>query len=196
MRSNVIMIMILLILSCVGFALAQKQEVKNNITYKVPTTGKIIDVDYWLEFQEWWIKCREGDGIAIYTYDKDNEAWGKVKFVPSPPDGASKDKKPASKEPAKQSDETDKETKTPEKKVGAQGEKDDAKSTGSEKSSGKEEKNKGASVGDTDKKGETQEQGRWWDPLNIIKKGKNLVAPDTEDDDRSLPPIEPSKPSE
>jgi hypothetical protein len=50
--------------------------------YEVPTTGKILDVEYRPEFDEWWVKCREGDGIAVYSYDKRGQKWGKIVFSP------------------------------------------------------------------------------------------------------------------
>lgn len=50
--------------------------------YEVPTTGKIIDVEYRPEFEEWWVKCREGDSIVVYSYDKRGHKWGKIVFVP------------------------------------------------------------------------------------------------------------------
>jgi hypothetical protein len=50
--------------------------------FEVPTTGKIVDVVYHPEFDEWWVKCREGDQICIYTYDHRSKEWARVLFVP------------------------------------------------------------------------------------------------------------------
>ena len=39
------------------------QETKATTTYQVPTTGEIMDVIYLPEFDEWWVKCREGKAV-------------------------------------------------------------------------------------------------------------------------------------
>lgn len=54
--------------------------------FEVPTTGKILDVKYHPEFDDWWVHCREGDNIVIYTYDHRNQTWAKVLFTPKKPD--------------------------------------------------------------------------------------------------------------
>jgi hypothetical protein len=54
--------------------------------FEVPTTGKILDVKYHPEFDEWWVHCREGDNIVVYTYDHRNQTWAKVLFTPKKPD--------------------------------------------------------------------------------------------------------------
>ncbi len=56
---------------------------------EVPTSGKIIEVNYRAEFDEWWVHCREGDTIVVYTYDYRNKTWGKIAFVPKKPDDKS-----------------------------------------------------------------------------------------------------------
>src|SRR5208283_3919718 len=67
-----------------GFAQARKKE---KITvFEVPTTGKIIDVQYRPEFDEWWVKCREGNDIVIYSYEKLTRKWGRVLFTTKKPD--------------------------------------------------------------------------------------------------------------
>ncbi len=63
-----------------GFAQVKKKE---KITvFEVPTGGKIMDVEYRPEFDEWWVKCREGDHISVYSYEPKSHSWGKVLFVP------------------------------------------------------------------------------------------------------------------
>ncbi len=63
-----------------GFAQGRKKE---KITvFEVPTTGKIMDVEYRPEFDEWWVKCREGDHISVYSYEPKTHTWGKVLFAP------------------------------------------------------------------------------------------------------------------
>ena len=54
---------------------AEKKPVKMPV-FEVPTSGKIIDVQYHPEFDEWWVKCREGNDIAIYSYDKMSPQMG------------------------------------------------------------------------------------------------------------------------
>jgi hypothetical protein len=61
-------------------AFLKKKE--RNTVYEVPTTGTILDVSYRSEFDEWWVQCREGDGIAIYTFDPKSRTWGRVLFTP------------------------------------------------------------------------------------------------------------------
>lgn len=99
---------------------ADKKTDKTNV-YEVPTPGKIMDVDYRPEFDEWWVKCREGENIAVYSYDRRAQKWGRVQFVPKKPDEKAKAPEvspapDASQQPGK-SDETGNETqkKPPEK---------------------------------------------------------------------------------
>ncbi|MCG8376705.1 MAG: hypothetical protein MI702_09520, partial [Chlorobiales bacterium] len=54
--------------------------------FKVPTTGTIMDVTYRPEFDEWWVKCREGDSVVVYSYVPDTKKWEKVSFVRKKPD--------------------------------------------------------------------------------------------------------------
>src|SRR5208283_4053723 len=68
---------------------AEKKPAKVPI-FEVPTSGKIIDVQYHPEFDEWWVKCREGNDIAIYSYDKMTRKWGRVLFTPKKPDEKAK----------------------------------------------------------------------------------------------------------
>ncbi len=81
-------------------AAEKKKEVIN--FYEVPTSGKIIDVEYRPEFDEWWVKCREADTIAVYSYDKRGNKWGKIVFAPKKSEeqgkpGAAGDTGPSSK---------------------------------------------------------------------------------------------------
>jgi hypothetical protein len=55
-------------------------------SFEVPTTGKIMDVEYRPEFDEWWVKCREGDEIAMYAYEPRSRSWRKVRFTPKKPE--------------------------------------------------------------------------------------------------------------
>ena len=64
---------------------AEKKPAKVPV-FEVPTSGKIIDVQYRPEFDEWWVKCREGSDIVIYSYEKLTRKWGKVLFTTKKPD--------------------------------------------------------------------------------------------------------------
>lgn len=57
---------------------------EQGVLYEVPTTGKILDVTYMPEFDEWWVKCREGDSISVYSYDRQHRKWGRARFIPVP----------------------------------------------------------------------------------------------------------------
>jgi hypothetical protein len=76
-------------------ALAFMKRKDKSTVFEVPTTGKILDVKYHPEFDEWWVHCREGDSIVVYTYDHRNQTWAKVSFIPKKPeDKAQKIEKP------------------------------------------------------------------------------------------------------
>jgi len=127
------------------------------IVYEVPTTGKIMDVIYVPDFDEWWVKCQEQGGISIYSFDKKSKKWGQIRFVPAT--GAIKDKP----EP------TIKSTQREEPASGVTDGKPGDKKTGQDESvvspvSGSEHKKP-----DDDKK-RTGEKKKWWDPLNFFKK--------------------------
>jgi hypothetical protein len=126
-----------------GFAQVRKKE---KITvFEVPTTGKIMDVEYRPEFDEWWVKCREGDHISVYSYEPKTQSWGKVLFTPQK--AQDKDKKAEKpKNPA-----ISVKDKGPEKKPAQQ-----AKAP--EKEAAKLDLRK-----------------KWWDPLNILKEGEKLI---------------------
>jgi hypothetical protein len=126
-----------------GFAQARKKE---KITvFEVPTTGKIMDVEYRPEFDEWWVKCREGDHISVYSYEPKTHSWGKVLFVSKKPEDPEKRKEKTSepsiseKEKASETAATDKQKSSPEKQTAK------------------------------------PEPKKWWDPLNILKEGEKLI---------------------
>jgi hypothetical protein len=122
-------------------ATAKKKERPDVI--EVPTAGKIIDVVYHPEFDDWWVTCREGDNIAVYTYDPRTQKWGKVVFVPKKPEETGK-KPEKPKEPG-EGDEIHKPDYPP---------KGDEQRTESPKAPTSE-----------GSKGEK----KWWDRLNILK---------------------------
>jgi hypothetical protein len=129
---------------------------KPTTTYQVPTTGDIMDVTYLPEFDEWWVKCREGKAISIYSYDKRSKKWGHASFVPKQPtvkagklEESAEKVEPQKKEEATPPQET--EVKTPEK--GNQSEKPSPSTA--EKAPKKD--------GEAKKK-------TWWDPLKLLKK--------------------------
>lgn len=63
-------------------------------TLQVPTSGTILDVTYLPEFEEWWVKCREGEKVVVYSYDRLSKRWGKVIFEAKKPDPAAAGEKP------------------------------------------------------------------------------------------------------
>jgi hypothetical protein len=137
-------VFLILSLACdPGFSQVRKKE---KITvFEVPTTGKIMDVEYRPEFDEWWVKCREADHISVYSYEPKTRTWGKVMFTPKKvEDQDKKAEKP--KEPA-----------IP------------AKDKGTEKVSTEPAK---APEKETAK---PEPQKKWWDPLNVLKEGEKLI---------------------
>jgi hypothetical protein len=84
--------------AAIGHVAVAAEKPKDKVTtFNVPTSGKIIDVIYSGEFDEWWVKCREGDNIVVYTYDRRSKSWGRVSFVPkAPQETARKSGKPES----------------------------------------------------------------------------------------------------
>jgi hypothetical protein len=126
-----------------GFAQVRKKE---RITvFEVPTTGKIMDVEYRPEFDEWWVKCREGDHISVYSFEPKTQSWGKALFIPQKPQDQAK-KAEEMKEPAIPTKD-----KRPEKKPAG-------RAKASEKETSKPDLRK-----------------KWWDPLNILKEGEKLI---------------------
>jgi len=127
-----------------GFAQSRKKE---KITvFEVPTTGKIMDVEYRPEFDEWWVKCREGDHISVYSYEPKTHSWGKVLFAPKKVEDQDK-KGEKHKEPA-----------IPEKDKGTEKASTEQVRASPEKEPAKPEQKK-----------------KWWDPLNILKEGEKLI---------------------
>jgi hypothetical protein len=139
-------------------ALAAEKKPGKPPVFEVPTFGKIMDVQYRPEFDEWWVKCREGNDIAIYSYEKMTRKWSKVLFTPKKPD-----------EKAKQAEGAPEfDTGSPSGDAGIGPPKEDKK-----QDSGKTEGPKKQSVPDGKKDGEK----KWWDPLNLIKGGERLIHP-------------------
>jgi len=139
-------------------ALAAEKKPGKPPVFEVPTSGKIMDVQYRPEFDEWWVKCREGADIAIYSYEKMTRKWGKVLFTPKKPD-----------EKSKQAEGTlELEIGSPSGDAGVSPPKEDKK-----QDSGKTEGPKKQTVPDRKK----TDEKKWWDPLNIIKGGERLIYP-------------------
>lgn len=135
-------------------AIAVEKKPRKLPVFEVPTSGKIVDVQYRPEFDEWWVKCREGNDIAIYSYDKMTRKWGRVLFTPKKPDEKAKQIE-GSQEP-----ET---VKLPPGALKDEKKPDAGKSEGPKKQS------------DTDQRKGSQQ--KWWDPLNIIQGGERLIHP-------------------
>jgi hypothetical protein len=169
------------------------QQVKPKMIYQVPTSGEIIDVVYRIEFDEWWIKCREGDGIVVYTFDREDKVWGMVRFEPKKGESVPKNPEPAKKEQIKPnsresgSKESQKNTDIKKDPAKAPDKKDEDKDRGAPEKRG-EAKEK------DNKKSEEKAKQPWWDPFNILNKGKKLVNPEKDAGRSDMPPIEPHKP--
>ena len=139
--------LILVSLKSGSHALEKKSE--RISLFEVPTTGKIMDVDFRPEFDEWWVKCREGENISVYTFDRRTNKWGRVQFVPRKPDNrwqTEEPEKPVIPQTAPAATRTPEPVKPPETKP------EPAKPP-------------------EPKKNET----RWWDPLNVLKGGERLI---------------------
>jgi hypothetical protein len=81
LSSAMLVSLFVLVVVCDPVQAAGKKKDRQGI-FEVPTTGKIIDVEYRPEFDEWWVKCREGETISVYSYEPRSHTWGKVLFVP------------------------------------------------------------------------------------------------------------------
>jgi hypothetical protein len=81
-KSLALLAILLVFLVFAGTGHTQDKRPEAQVSYQVPTSGKILDVMYHPEFDEWWIKCREGDSISVYSYEPRSQKWGKVSFVP------------------------------------------------------------------------------------------------------------------
>lgn len=141
-------------------ALAAEKDAGKDTTFEVPTSGRILDVSYMPEFDEWWVKCQDKDGISVYTYDRRSKQWHRARFIAAPP--TSEDK---TKEGERSTVVQDKSAKP---KEPARAEKGSAKSPQSdppsEAGTGKRE---GETTKEPGKKGDTAKN--WWDPRNILK---------------------------
>jgi hypothetical protein len=148
-------------LSLVGHnALAAERKPAKIPVFEVPTTGKIMDIQYRPEFDEWWVKCREGNDIVIYSYDKIARKWGKVVFTTKKPGEKGKQAEGAQGSVIGHP--------TSETGVGAtreQNKPDGSKAEASEKQ--------------TDSGRKKSDKKKWWDPLNIIQGGERLIHPGT-----------------
>lgn len=139
-----------------------KPEVKKEKTpvFEVPTTGRIMDVQYRPEFDEWWVTCREGENITVYSYDKRSQRWGQATFTPRGAD----------------------------QKTSKSGLKDRDRSASIEETEGaspagriheptKAEEPRPDTRKEADKVAKPDAK-KWWDPLNIIKQGgEKLLQP-------------------
>ncbi len=141
--------LLVIFLAC-GSGLAQSKKKEKTTILEVPTTGKIMDVEYRPEFDEWWVKCREGEQISVYLYELKNHTWRKALFIPkkteAPDKKQEKTKLPIMPEKDKEPVETPIKVESPK----APTEKEIAKPVPSTK---------------------------WWDPLNILKEGEKLIKP-------------------
>jgi hypothetical protein len=124
--------------------------------FTVPTTGSIIDVKYMPEFDDWWVKCREGESIAVYSYDRQTKKWGKVIFVPDKAKAsAQKREKPKTHETPKPTQEA--KPSTADEGIKTQSAPEKKKEAVPSPKRGAQEKEKKPS------------KGKWWDPLGILK---------------------------
>lgn len=124
--------------------------------FSVPTTGSIIDVIYMPEFDDWWVKCREGESIAVYSYDRQRKKWGKVLFVPD------KAKAAAQKREKTKTIEMPKPTKEAQPPPADEGIKTPSAPQKKQEPAPLPKK--------TIQQKETKpSKGKWWDPLGILK---------------------------
>ncbi len=100
-----------------GTALSADKRTERPNVYDVPTTGKIMDVEYRPEFDEWWVKCREGDNIAVYSYDSRTQKWGRVQFVAKKPEEKAKTPESSLTDKTQQSGKADEAASEPQKKL-------------------------------------------------------------------------------
>lgn len=142
------LIIVLVISLSGGSAFSAEKRAERINVYDVPTTGKIVDVDYRPEFDEWWVKCREGENIAVYSYDNRAQKWGRVQFVPKKLEDRAK-----TPEPGKAAVESASGGHSQEKRQES-GKTDDSKIEPQKKPPEKDEKKK---------------ETKWWDPLNVFK---------------------------
>jgi hypothetical protein len=160
LHNSAIILASILVLGAVGeSALATDKKKVRSTVIKVPTTGSIIDVVHSPEFHEWWVKCREGNAIVIYSFDKETKKWGRVVFTPGPPDDKGLKEEAAGK--------TEKDPTV-----------DDGPSPTEETK--KEEPPRSEPEKDP-KKDQPPEKRKWWDSLNIFKKSQPPSPPTQRD---------------
>lgn len=143
-------VLAVLLLLCSTASPAEEKGDKG-VLFEVPTSGKIMDVTYVPEFDEWWVKCREGDSISVYSYDKRQKKWGRARFIPVPP----------GEKPAKGKDVV---------KPGAAGGAGEQAPAPQATQDGKTAKPEEAKPSD-DKARQNHNQ-KWWDPLRLLKEKK------------------------
>ncbi|MBI5572367.1 MAG: hypothetical protein HY914_20655 [Desulfomonile tiedjei] len=118
-------------------------------SFEVPTTGKIVDVEYRPEFDEWWVKCREGDEIAMYAYEPRSRSWRKVRFIPKKTEQV--------------------EARTDKAKEPSVPEKDKQPGPQMKSEPGKPEAKK---LPDKD---QPQREQKWWSPMKLLERGDKLL---------------------
>lgn len=149
-RTLAVVLGTVMLLACVTEPLcASGKKRDRSAVLEVPTTGKIIDVTYQAGFDEWWVKCREGDSVSVYSYDARTREWGKVLFVPK----KIADKEKAGHKPSPSSD-TDKEKGVAVPQA--------------------VEEPKAEHIKDPSKAG-GKPDAKWWDPFKIMKQGEKLI---------------------
>ena len=130
-------------------------------TYHVPTDGKIMDVTYHPEYDQWWVKCREKNDVTIYTYDEYSKQWGCVVFTSKKPTATQR-------KPEKSN------TKKTQLKTAPKADKPKAQPVKPEK---KEEKasavKKPPETKEIQKKEESKEN-KWITPFDVLKKGADI----------------------
>lgn len=150
------LIAVCLALCAIGrVAVALDKPKDKAVVFNVPTSGRIMDVIYAGEFDEWWVKCREGDNIVVYTYDRRSKSWGRVLFVP-------KAQEEASRKPGKLESGSKSEPSVPEARAPKEGSPEEPRKTMPD----------GKKVDSTKA---AKPEKKWWDPLTILKKGEQLI---------------------
>lgn len=157
----------------VGLKQARSADKAQVTIYKVPTSGKIMDVIYAPEFDEWWIKCREKDGIAVYTYDRRTGKWGKALFEPR-----KRSMEKSGKESPAEGRATLKESKgAVGNRVKSSADQKAQETTESKPTTSKTGPEK-PSVPHPEQKPESKPgKKKWWNPLNLLEKTKERLVP-------------------
>ncbi len=129
--------------------------------FEVPTPGTIIDVEYAPGLDEWWVKCREGNGIALYSFDPQSRTWGKVIFVPKKPGPPAKETEGAQPPPPP----------APEEKPAEPPEEAAPPAAPAAPEKVQPESSPGG------KKKPPPEEKSWWNPMKYLDKGKHILKP-------------------